>query len=107
MPGPPAARLARRFRPCAAALPCVPPTTAAAAPLPHRPTTEHESSGTALPAGRSHAARKVAKGITEYPAAYGPARVPLRGLVEWTVEGVIRTDPLRSAVPALAAAPCR
>ena len=51
--------------------------------------------------------RKVAKGIAEYTAAYGPARVPLRGLVAWLVEGVMRAEPLRNALPALATAPRR
>jgi chromosome segregation ATPase len=46
--------------------------------------------------------RKVARGITEYLAAYGPARVPLRGLV--LVQGVMRAEPLRSALRALASA---
>jgi len=48
--------------------------------------------------------RKVARGITEYLAAYGPARVPLRGLVGWLAEGVMRAQPLRSALRAIAPA---
>ena len=55
----------------------------------------------------SDPARKIAKGIPEYAPAHGPVRVPLRGLVAWVVQAVMRTEPLPRAPPALAAAPRR
>ncbi len=45
--------------------------------------------------------RRVAKGIHEYVAAYGPARVPLKGLVTWLAVGVTWAQPLRSALRTL------
>ncbi len=43
------------------------------------------------------AVRRQAKGIHEYPAVYGLARVTLRGLVAWLRAGVAQTgaEPLR------------
>ncbi len=43
-------------------------------------------------------------GLHEYPAAYGPARVPLRGLVAWLRAGVamVGAEPARTLLAATA-----
>jgi hypothetical protein len=48
------------------------------------------------------AVRREAKGIREYSALDGPARVPLRGLATWLAHGLLQTRPLASALRGLA-----